>query len=380
MNEAIDAYAPGKGGIRFIGNEDNVAAAGRALLKRLRTLGLDAIEMRVTAESTAHACTATIEAHRARTWAPGHDTTGLCEKLELDTRRHRVHLEKEILVAMLLSPVVFDFPDADELAASVRIRMNIVEAAHKAVLAFDTVAAERPADCWDYDEATGFTIKPGKSLIASLQKATQPDQTDKRYSFSCYRATEYVTLLGLAQELSVSNPVLADHLQRQWETRAIMSGEFHDVFLREYGTMDAPLPIRFYVPGDRLWFRNPDEHSSDVEGYEGSWLFYLGDGLFNNFWKPDRPFTLHRKCIEIYHWRHGTYRNADGLLQVDDAIVEARVAATLGDPDAVARILAQMLRLREPRGVYVDGGCIDATRECVRWVLPDHCDIRLPAR
>src|SRR3546814_17994260 len=77
-------------------------------------------------------------------------------------------------------------------------------------------------------------------------------------------------------------------LQRQWETRAIMSGQFHDVFLHEFGSMTEPLPPKYYIPGDRLWFRNPDEHSSNVEGYEGSWVFYVGDGLFTNFWKRDQ--------------------------------------------------------------------------------------------
>lgn len=381
MNEAIDTYAPGKGGIRIFGTEAQAVAAGHTLRARLGALGLtDCIAVHQAPVNNAYAVTFTIAADQARVWAPGHDTTRLCETFGLHTAHNRLDLEKEILLAMLLSPLAFDFPSAEELAASVRIRMNIVDAAHKAVLAFDTVQAERPADYWTYAEATGFTVKPGKTLIAALQKATQPDDTNKRYSFSCYRATEYVTLLGIAQELGDSNPALGAQLQRLWETRAVMSGEFHDVFLREYGSMDAPLPLTFYVPGDRLWFRNPDEHSSDVEGYEGSWLFYLGNGLFNNFWKPEQPFTLRRKCLEIYHWRHGTYRNAEGVLQVDDDVIDARVDATLADPEAYERILVQMLRLREARGIYINGGCIDATRECVRWVLPTTADLILPAR
>lgn len=43
---------------------------------------------------------------------------------------------------------------------------------------------------------------------------------------------------------------------------------------------------------DRLRFRNPDAHSSDASGYEGSWGFYLGGGRFSNFWKRDHSFTL----------------------------------------------------------------------------------------
>src|SRR5690606_15451892 len=183
------------------------------------------------------------------------------------------------------------FPSYEELVSAIRIRKFIVQGARKTALAFDTEHAERP-ECWTYSEECGFTLRPGEPLIGSLEKATQPGRSGKLYSFSCYRATEYVILLAIAQELAICNPDLMQRLQQQWETRAIMSGQFHDVFLREYGSMAEPLPPKYYVPGDRLWFRNPDEPSSNVEGYEGSWVFYLGDGLFTNFWKRDQPFTL----------------------------------------------------------------------------------------
>ncbi|WP_255592880.1 hypothetical protein [Bordetella sp. BOR01] len=310
--------------------------------------------------------------------APQRDTTVLCAALGLDTEARADDLAREILLAMLLGPVAFPFPSAAEMHSAVRIRQHIVQAARKTALAFDTEQAERPAGYWRYDEARGFTIEPGVSLIDALQKATQPDASGKLYSFSCYRATEYVTLLGIALELRDAHPALYASLQRQWETRAVMSGQFHDVFLREYGSMDAPLPSRYYVPGDRLWFRNPDAHSSNVEGYEGSWVFYLGSGLFNNFWKRDQPYTLTAKCVEIFHWRNGARRDAQGRLVLDEAIVEARVARTLADPAAVQAILARMLRRRDPQGVYAEGGCIDATRECAQWILPGTAQIVLP--
>ena len=159
-----------------------------------------------------------------------------------------------------------------------------------------------------------------------------------------------------------------------------MSGAFHDVFLHEYGSMAAPLPPKYYVPGDRLWFRNPDERSADVTGYEGSWVFYLGDGLFSNFWKRDAPFTLTAKCLEIYHWRHGVYLDAAGQPQMDENIVAERVRASQNDPAECGRILQRMLRLRDPKGVYRQGGCIDTTREYPRCILPGSADIRLPGQ
>ena len=304
----------------------------------------------------------------ANEWAPDGDTTQLCQKLNLDTLGHADDLEREILLAMLLSPVPFKFPSHAELASAVRIRKNVVMAARKTTLDFHTTEAERPTEYWTYDKDRGFTLLPGKSLITALQKATQPEESGKLYSFSCYRATEYVILLGVAQELYSCNPALYNKLQQQWETKAIMSGKFHDVFLREYGSMDNPLPPKYYVPGDRVWFRNPDEHSSNVTGYEGSWVFYLGGGLFTNFWKANSPYTLTSKCVEIYHWRNATWRDQAGELQINENIVEERVRSSMKDPAEVETIMKEMLRLREPQGVYVNGGCIDTSREYrSRW-------------
>ena len=314
----------------------------------------------------------------AAAWAPECDTTGLADIIRERYGADARNLEREILLAMLLAPVPLPFPSAAELRAAVRVKTHTVTAARQTELAFDTEHAERPAGYWTYDETRGFTVLPGRPLIDALRRATQPGASGKRYSFSCYRATEYVTLLGIAQTLAEFNPALLAGLQRQWERRAIMSGEFHDVFLREYGSMESPLPPRYYVPGDRLWFRNPDEPSSNVEGYEGSWVFYLGGGLFTNFWQHDAPFTLTSKCVEIYHWRHGLCRDGDGIVRMDEDVVQARVTASMADPRAVRDILARMLRLREPRGVYVDGGCIDTTRECVRWLCPGTAELVLP--
>lgn len=320
-----------------------------------------------------------LDEKQAEVWAPGQDTLGLSATLQLDTLHKPEDLSREIVVAMLMGPVAFEFPSLNELMSAVNIRRNIVQAARKTNLAFHTSEAERPAHCWLYDEDQGFVIRPGVPLIDALTCATQPEVSGALYSFSCYRASEYVIVLGIAQELAQCNPALLQELQVLWATRPIKSGEFHDVFLREQGSMAAPLPPRFFVPGDRTWFRNPDEPSSDASGFEGSWVMYLGGGLFTNFWKRDQPYTLQAKCLEIYHWRHGLYRDAQGDERINETEVDARVAATLQDPAEVARIMAVMERYRESRGVYTTaGGCIDTTREFARWVCPGTADLVLP--
>jgi hypothetical protein len=219
---------------------------------------------------------------------------------------------------------------------------------------------------------------PGTSIIEALKKATQPDLTGKLHSFSCYRATEYVIVLGIAQELACVNPDLLGQLQRQWELRAIKSARFHEVFLDEYGSMDDPLPLHYYVPGDRVWFRNPDARSADIAGYEGSWVIYLGGGLFSNFWKRHEPYTLTTKCVEIYHWRDGAYVDAEGELQMNEQIVGEQILRTLDDPDTTAKVLQKMMRLRDRPGVFADGGCLDASREFPRRICPGTANICFP--
>jgi hypothetical protein len=313
-------------------------------------------------------------------WATCLDTLKVASILQLDTTGSVQDLTREIVVCMLMCPVAYEFPSVEELLSAVRIRINTVQAARKTTLAFHTVEVNRPTDCWRYDEDRGFVILPGASLIQSLVKATQPEVSGNLFSFSCYRASEYLILLGIAQELEQCNPPLYAQLQTLWAERPIKSGMFHDVFLREQGSMTQPLPPRFFVPGDRTWFRNPDEASADASGFEGSWVIYLGNGLFNNFWKRDQPYTLIDKCLEIYHWRHGLFKDAQGEERIDEARVEQLVKASRADATEVSRIAAYMQRYREPRGVYTAaGGCMDTTREFARWVCPGTADLVLPA-
>jgi hypothetical protein len=199
------------------------------------------------------------------------------------------------------------------------------------------------------------------------------------YDFSCYRATEYVILLGLAQEAEQHHPELLKSLQQLNQVHAVRSGQFHEVYLHEYGSIDAPLPAQFFLPGDRLWFRNPHEASSDVTGYEGSWVIYLGGGLFSNFWKRNQPFSLSRKCIEIYHWRDGLQTNAKGVAWIDETLVEERVQATLQDSEKMQKILNLMMRMRDGKGIYAEGGCLDASRECPKQIHPTSCELQLPS-
>ena len=310
--------------------------------------------------------------------APGFDTLGLAASLQWQGARQDRDLQREILWTLLSSPVLQVFPSFDEFDSARRIRFNLVRAAQNTSMDFKTDEVDRPAEHWQYHPDSGFTLKPGKCLIEALTLATQPSHAGRQYAFSCYRATEYVILLALAQEAREHNPDLFARLQRQWRTRAIMSGPFQETLLRELGSQDDPLPMHWYVPGDRVWFRNPDDASSDVYGYEGSWVIYLGGGLFTNFWQHDQPYDIPSKCLEIYHWRDGVCQDEQGKLCMDETVVKSCVGLTLACPTRTREVLNRMQRLRDPAGVYAHGGCMDSTREISRWVRPGSCDIVLP--
>lgn len=381
IDKMSDMHKQGSRGILIRGNGlADAAAARHSILKQLDTLDM-ASHTQASAGMDAHGSFLNLWLSDAQVqmWAPGHDTLQLSQSLQLDPLNKPDDLTREIWLAMLMGPVAFEFPSIDELISAIRIRHNIVQAARKTMLAFHTSEAERPQDCWRYDEEHGFVIRPGASLIAALTKATQPEVSGALYSFSCYRATEYVIVLGIAQELEQSNPVLLAQLQALWTRRAIRSGEFHEVFLHEQGSMEQPLPSRYFVPGDRTWYRNPDEPSAEASGFEGSWVMYLGQGLFSNFWKREQPYTLPQKCLEIYHWRHGLYRDENGDERIDEDKVALCMESSARDPAEMARIMAIMERYREPRGVYTKaGGCIDTTREFARWVRPGTAKLVLP--
>jgi hypothetical protein len=372
MMRASDRPDPGSmSGLHIEG--DTPHGTGRALARlRARLRALD-LEPDVETATDGAGFTARLTPQTARAWAPGFDTTRLhaclCHGDALDA-------EREIVAALLLSPIPMAFPSVEEFEAQLRIRVDTVTAARATALEFDC-DERRPDDCWRRDDDGRFVLRPGCPLIDALRRATQPGDAPRPYAFGCYRATEYVMLLAIATEAARSHPALLERLQRRYERRPIQSREFHESLLHEHGTSETPLPPRWLVPGDRVWFRNPHEASSDVEGYEGSWVIYKGGGRFGNFWQRGRPYTLTRKCIEVYHWRHAVVADPRGRARIDEDEVERRVAATLADPDETAAVLARMQRLRDLRGVYAEGGCIDRTRESAGWVLPEHCDIAL---
>jgi hypothetical protein len=190
-----------------------------------------------------------------------------------------------------------------------------------------------------------------------------PDVSGSTYAFSCQRASEYLMLYAVVRELSKVNKAGLHAVEEQWRKRALTGDDFLFRFLEERGTRDNPMPMGYYIPGDRIWFKNPDDHSSDIEGFEGSWVIYLGGGRFCNLWDRSRPYTLEEKCLEIYYWSQCVEVSPAGVPWMNEEVVKERVQLALNDPAIKHPILQKMMVYRDPAGVYADGGCIDLSRD-----------------
>ena len=305
------------------------------------------------------------------------DTLQMSQDLWLDSERSNDDWMIETLVSMAMSPIVFIFPNHQELLSHLRIRRDIVETAKRTELVFNVDASDRPEKFWIDDETLGPVLRADSPIIDALEHALCPDLSGRRYGFSCQRASEYLMLTGLTKELQRSNGDLLSKIERQWRQAPLKRDNFLNSFLFEQGSVSQPFPMRCYVPGGRIWFKNPDDLSSDIKGFEGSWVVYLGAGKFVNLWDRSKPYTLESKCLEIYHWRDGAIRQDSGDLVMDEDIVQERVQNTLSNPKEYDRILQRMMRYRDPAGVYAEGGCIDLTRDSLRWVHPETTNIQI---
>jgi hypothetical protein len=301
--------------------------------------------------------------HRLLALCPDFDTANITIFLRTHQPNRDRALISEIILAMALSPDVMYFGSEQELKSNLRMRCTVVQVASRTELNFDTSSITRPQAYWIYTKENGFLLRQGVSLADGLERALCPDVSGFTYAFSCQRASEYLILYAVVCELQKVNKTGLNDVEQQWRKRALTGDDFLFRFLGERGTYENPMPMRYYIPGDRIWFKNPDDYSSDIEGYEGSWVIYLGSGRFCNLWDRHRPYTLEEKCLEIFYWSKSTAVNDSGVLFMNEDLVKEQVNKALNDPALSRSILEKMMVYRDPTGVYADGGCIDLSRD-----------------
>ncbi len=301
--------------------------------------------------------------HRLLALCPDFDTANITTFLRTHQPNRDRALISEIILAMALSPDVVYFGSEQELKSNLRMRCTVVQVASRTELNFDTSSITRPQAYWIYTKENGFLLRQGVSLADGLERALCPDVSGFTYAFSCQRASEYLILYAVVCELQKVNKTGLNDVEQQWRKRALTGDDFLFRFLGERGTRENPMPMRYYIPGDRIWFKNPDDHSSDLEGFEGSWVIYLGGGRFCNLWDRHRPYTLEEKCLEIYYWSQCVEVSPAGIPWMNEAVVKEQVNKALNDPALSRSILEKMMVYRDPTGVYADGGCIDLSRD-----------------
>ncbi|WP_108469232.1 hypothetical protein [Polynucleobacter difficilis] len=301
--------------------------------------------------------------HRLLALCPDFDTANITTFLRTHQPQKDPALMSEIILAMALSPNVVYFDSVQELKSNLRMRCTVVNAASRTELNFDTSSITRPQAYWIYTKENGFLLRQGVSLADGLERALCPDVSGYTYAFSCQRASEYLILYAVVRELQKVNKTGLNDVEQQWRKRALTGDDFLFRFLGERGTRENPMPMHYYIPGDRIWFKNPDDHSSDIEGFEGSWVIYLGGGRFCNLWDCRSPYTLEEKCLEIYYWSQCVEVSPAGVPWMNEAVVKERVQLALDDPVIKKPILQKMMVYRDPTGVYADGGCIDLSRD-----------------
>jgi hypothetical protein len=235
----------------------------------------------------------------------------------------------------------------------INIRKIIVQYGYLTHVKFNTGTDTKiNVDYFQYNDKDVILLE-NKSLLEGIKKSIIPK--DKLYNYSCQRITEFLLLLGLL-EVNKNKPI-CKQIESIWRRKAIKSELFQDTFLYEYGTKENPIPMKYYIPGDRIWLKNPDDKSSDIVGYEGTWVVYLNDGLFCDFWKDggdvSHQHTLEDIIITIYNWRHSIVKKDS----IDDKFVQQLNKNINNNPDIKNNIIKSMYKY------YADGGCMDKTRD-----------------
>lgn len=283
---------------------------------------------------------------------PQYNTLNLRKNMDniIIIKNKNTELTIEIILCLLNNPKLIIYESFDNFKEELNIRQNIVKYGYQTHVEFSSSNVKRPLDYF-YSVNDNILLLENKSLINGIIKSIIPD--DKLYTFTCYRITENIVLLAILLEAKNKLPELVDKIETIYRKKSIKSKQFHTIFMRESLEL---MPSRYYTPGDRVWFKNPDEKSSTINGYEGKWTIYLNNGLFCDFWKDghsiNHHFTIEEILIEIYNWRYSIDNN-----EIDEDTVHNLNINIKNNVNLMNTIIHDMSRYNN------NGGAIDRTRE-----------------
>jgi hypothetical protein len=229
--------------------------------------------------------------------------------------------QKEIVLALLQHGRLTELKGAacsvDALADHVALRQNIVAWAETLRWGWPDGG---PAQ-WNNDYWSRGTPKRGVSLRDAVDDAFV---NQNAYAIGCYTATKLVFVKGVMDyyDRVRESPTLARLIQaRLFSDRDPLS----DIepskawsFYPDFNPKDArpgkllsiihEVSPKNFVPGDWVYFLNPDPVSSQKVGYEGSNAIYLGGGRFDDYYgENNHAFTYAEKLDEVFQWRYGVF-------------------------------------------------------------------------
>jgi hypothetical protein len=305
---------------------------------------------------------------------PDYNTFGIIKNInKLNIVFNNDLLDMEIILSLLGCPVHFVYESLGELLSEISIRRNISYYASKTHVLLNTrtdITIKRPEEYFKNND-TDILLLDNKSLIDGIIYSLLPSISRNIYEFSCKRACEYIVLVSILLELKKHNKEhVIKKIESIYRTQPIKSVSFNDIFMIEYGCDTFPLPKLFYIPGDKIWFKNMDNKSSYIRGFEGKWSIYLGNGFFGDFWKTcgdvNNQFTFEDILIEIYNWRFCVKYNENKELYIDENEVNYRNKLCKKNEEEKNKIVSMMSKYRNK--YFLDGGAVDRTRERPRYI------------
>lgn len=312
----------------------------------------------------------------------GTDTLELIDLPEFNLREEVVKLpsqhksksvvtvsRKEIVLAMMQRGRQTKFAGractVDALKDQVGVRQNIVAWTESAEWAWVDGRHARWND--KYWVAGNYKSKyPLQEALSNI--FVQPD----RYFFGCYTATKLLiahAMLDYYQRIKHDKTTTEFLIRRLLTDKDPLStiepGNMWS-FEADYDAMTSspvgklihltgPVPHDNFIPGDWVYFVNPDHVSARKNGYEGANAIYLGRGLFSDYYNDNHHrFTFREQLDEVYQWRHGVFNRPR-----DNHKIQPLSAVEL---DALSRSITQGGLQLDYRGVPYDFGYVALPR------------------
>ncbi|QQE73901.1 protein-glutamine gamma-glutamyltransferase [Brevibacillus composti] len=178
------------------------------------------------------------------------------------------HVQQEILQRMARGPEVFDYPAADFLRFELRLRGQIVISAqqlYRSGLAFATFEETRcHLTYWERTDFGGCQLRPQVPPSVAIEDIFR---NGRSYALEC--ATAMVIILY--------------HAVMQTIRRSDFDRMFQNLLLYDW-RYDPDLqlttaPTQTFLPGDILYFDNPD-HLPETPEWQGENAVFLGNGLY----------------------------------------------------------------------------------------------------